>query len=306
MITNFNGKELLEKILPTVIEAVNYNGLDGDEIVVVDDASSDESVKMLAKSFPSVRVLKMEKNSGFQEASNRGISFCKNRLVICLNNDMMVKRDCSEQLAEHFKDQEVFAVSTRVLLWDKKTYLAGRRYARFEKGNFILKDEDCKRLSPTLFATGGGCMLDKEKLLKLGGFDKLYAPLYWEDIDLCYRALKRGYKVLYDPQVVFYHKHKATISEIMDQKSICGITARNSYLFIWKNITDKGYFLEHIKSIIPSLARNIVRGETRFPLSFVKALHKIRDVIKARRIERAEGVVSDMDVLKSVMLKHYT
>jgi len=298
MVTNFNGEALLRQILPSVLEAIRCNGL--GEVVVVDDAGSDGSVEMLKRDFPTVRVLELKQNVGFQEASNRGVEFCKNRLVICLNNDMKVESDCCERLAAHFDDPLVFSVSTRVLMWDKKTYLAGRRYPSFDKANFILNDEDAQSLSKTLFATGGGCMLDRDKFLDMGGFDGLYLPLYWEDVDLSYRAWKRGYTVLYDPSVVFYHKHQATIAEMMDASAIRSVTARNSYLFLWKNITDRKLFVKHLASIVPSLTRNLLRGETRFPAAFMRALLRLPMLVGRRRLEKAESVVADIEIMNKL------
>ncbi len=298
MITNFNGMELLEKILPSVMNAANYSP--GSEVVVVDDKSSDKSIEMLQDKYSSVRILALEKNVGFQQASNKGVEFCKNRLVICLNNDMMVNRDCCEALGRHFDDPKVFAVSTRVLLWDKKTYLAGRRYAEIKNGNLILNDEDCPVLAHTLFATGGGCMLDRDKFLKLKGFDKLYAPLYWEDIDLSYRAWKRGFTVLYDPSVVFYHKEKATIAELMTENSIRYMTGRNSYLFFWKNISDKTYFRQHISRLAPNLLKNILDQNYRFPVSFLKTLPRLPDTLMARKAEKKESSVNDMAIIENL------
>jgi len=303
MVTNFNGEGLLQQILPSVLEAARFSGFAGD-VVVVDDASSDSSVEMLKRNFPTVRLLELKKNVGFQEASNRGVEFCKNRLVVCLNNDMKVDSDCCERLAVHFDDPRVFSVSTRVLMWDGKTYLAGRRYPAFDKGNFILNDEDAHDLSETLFATGGGCMLDREKFLAMGGFDSLYLPLYWEDVDLSYRAWKRGYMVLYDPSVVFYHKHQATIAEIMDASAIRSVTARNSYLFLWKNMTDRKFFIKHLASIVPSLTRNLMRGEMRFPTAFMRALLRLPSVVSKRRLEKVESVVSDIEIMKKLGNEH--
>lgn len=285
VITNYNGRALLERCLPSVEAAAKaYDG--STEIILVDDCSTDDSREYVYEHFPRVQVFKPGQNLGFQGASNFGFQRAKNPVVISLNNDIEVTPSSFSQLAAHFIAPDLFAVSTKLLMWDRSTYLAGRRTGVFERGHFKLVDEEgAAAVRPTLFATGGACAFDRGKLLALGGFDPLFHPLYWEDIDLCYRAQKRGWTVMYDPGIVLYHKHRATIETLVEPDRLRQITARNSYLFLWKNMTDPLDWAAHLLFAPLWLLRDLVKGRWRFPVGFAMALWRLPQVYSSRRRE---------------------
>ncbi|MFH0925301.1 MAG: glycosyltransferase family 2 protein [bacterium] len=295
IVTNWNGRTYLEKVLPSIIEAVNYDKRE-HEILLIDDCSTDDSISFVQGRFPQIKIISTPQNLGFQKASNYGVAHSQSEIIISLNNDIILSQDCLHKLIPYFEDQDVFAVSTRVLLWDMKTYLAGKRTGIFKKGHLTLKDTDCHQRSYTLFATGGAAAFDKKKFLELRGFDSLYYPLYWEDIDICYRALKRGWKVLYDPDITMYHKHQATILKQIEGKKLKYITARNSYLFLWKNITDKNFIGNHIIYLPIFLIKNISNLEFRFWIAFFMALLKLPQILRRRTQCISEIKLSDKEV----------
>ena len=297
VITNYNGKELLKKCIPSVLEAISYSGRD-HEVILVDDASSDDSVNFVKKEFSYVKIIPLKENVGFQKASNEGVKQAKNEVVILLNNDILMEKDVIDKFLFHFENESLFSVSAKLFLWDKKTYLAGKREGIFKNGHFFLKDVDEKSLSYTLFSTGGAGAFRKSKFLELGGFDPIYYPLYWEDIDICYRAWKRGYYSLYDPEILMYHKHRATITKILTDRKLKIITARNSYIFLWKNITDEKLFLEHLIFCPLLLFKDLILGESRFIKAFFLALLKFSEILKKRNIEKKNVKLKDREVLK--------
>ncbi len=303
IITNYNGRVLLERCLPSVVsaaEAVSSSGA-SCEVLLVDDCSTDDSRDYVCEHYPSVAVYKPARNLGFQGASNFIFSKTKNPVVISLNNDIEVTPDSFCRLAEHFSDPTVFAVSTKIFLWDHTTYLAGRRVGVFEHGHFQLRDEEGNgSILPTLFATGGACAFDRGKLMALGGFDAIFHPLYWEDIDLCYRAWKRGWKVVYDPGIILYHKHRATIETLVEPDKLKQVTARNSYLFLWKNLSDWRAWAAHLCYAPLWLIRDMVRGRWRFPIGFVMALARLPQVVRSRLVERPVRRRGDRDVLTEI------
>lgn len=297
VITNYNGLGYLKKCLPTVRDAIEYAGGD-HQCIIVDDCSSDESVAYIRKNFPEFELRIPQQNLGFQKASNFGVKHAKHDIVIMLNNDIMLEKDNIVKLTAHFHDDSVFCVSTKVFMWDKTTYLAGKRTAIFEKGHITLKDDPGDtRVTDTFFATGGAAAFCKKKYEQLHGFDSLYYPLYWEDIDLCYRARKRGYKVLYDPNIVMYHKHQATITKMMNEDSIKYLTGRNSYLFLWRNVTSPQLIFQHIVWCPLFLMRDLLKFRTRFWISVVKALHYLPDVLLRRYYEKRIQRVKDEEIM---------
>src|SRR3954462_7651360 len=113
VIPNWNGRDLLEKYLPSVVEAMG-----GNEIIVVDNGSTDGSAEFLRAAFPSVRVLALPKNLGFGGGSNAGFRAATNDIVVLLNSDMRVAPDFLAPLLEGFRAPAVFAVSCQIFFRD--------------------------------------------------------------------------------------------------------------------------------------------------------------------------------------------
>ena len=124
--------------------------------------------------------------------------------------------------------------------------------------------------------------------MKLGGMDEmLLSPFYWEDVDLCYRAMKRGWSLLWEPNAKVVHEHEATTSKIpQDYKR--RIQERNQLILVWKNLTSTRLFRKHILGLVKRISRH--PGYLRI---VIMALMKIRGVIKARAREIKEGEISD-------------
>jgi len=302
IITNYNGKHLLSECLPSVIEAARRHD-HRDEVIVVDDRSSDGSQEYLAKQFPSVKLQANLANVGFQRATNIGAMIARFPIIVLLNNDVAVEPDSIARLCDCFERYDnLFAASAKLFGWDREKFLAGRRVAVFEQGHFHLRNEggDESRERLTLFATGGAAAFDREKFLELGGFDPIYHPLYWEDIDLSYRAHKRGWPVVYAPDAVMYHKHQATIAKTTGPKRMRLITARNSYIFLYKNVLDKNMLRQHLFWSLRFFIRDALRGEFRFQKAFFMTLPKLLQILKRRRAERRARLLPDMEVIRRI------
>jgi len=303
VIPNWNGKELLEKNLPPLIEALQYEK-GNHEIIIVDDASTDGSVEFIKNSYPQVRLIQLEKNRGFAIACNIGVSKSKNDIVFFLNSDVEVRKDFLKPLLIHFDDEKVFATSPKVLTEDKKTFAGGKNGAGFKLGLFwVHRDIDkgqIKNVSTSLFATAGSSAFAKRKFIKLGGFDELYRPFYWEDIDICYRAWKRDWKILYEPKSIVYHKHQSTIGKVLKQSQIECIHRKNKFLFMWKNIVDKKFLLQHFLLLPFNLLGALLLGRRQFIISFFKALRQIKEVLPERKKEKQFIKLTDREVLRTI------
>jgi len=303
IITNYNGKHLLKECLPSVLAAVKRRG-GRDEVILVDDRSTDGSLRFVAEHFPSVRIQANLANVGFQRASNIGAMIAHFPIIVLLNNDVAVEPDSITRLCHCFERYDnLFAASAKLFGWDRHSFLAGRRVAKFEQGHFRIQDVngDESRQRLTLFATGGAAAFDREKFLELGGFDPIYYPLYWEDIDICYRAHKRGWPVVYAPDAVMYHKHRATITKTTDRKRMRLITARNSYIFLYKNILDKGMLRQHFLWTLWFFVRDTLSGKFRFQRAFLTTIPKLLRILKRRRGEGREHRLSDRLVIERVL-----
>ena len=307
VITNWNGKFLLNECVPSVIEAVKFNG-GNHEIIIVDDASTDDSVIFVRYNYPQVRVIELKKNRGFGAASNTGVVESNNPIVILLNNDVVVKRDFITPLIEPFYDENVFAVGPKVL-WKNKNnqeiIYFGKAEAFFKYGMFRVKNprevdnDKMEHSSVSLYAGGGFAAFDKKKYLEIGGFDEIYYPFYVEDLDLSYCAWKRGWKVLYEPQSIVFHKHRVTIGKNFKKGFVKCIMKRNALIFVWKNITDKRFMVQHLLFLLFRLMLWIITGNTTYIKSLIYACEKLPEVLKARSKER-QYHLSDREIIKIV------
>lgn len=300
VITNWNGKELLQETLPTIIDAVNSDRDHDYEIIVVDDCSTDESVDFVRMNFPDVRVEKPPQNLGFQRACNFGVEKSQYDIVMLLNNDMKMDHTTLPSLIEHFRDNSVFAVSGKVYDWGRKNFLYGNRGGYFKFGHFWLYEKDEEDLSQTLFACGGAFMCDKKKYRELGGFSNVFHPLYYEEIDISYRALKRDWKVLYEPKSRIFHRVQSTITKQHKKRMIGYISGRNNYLFVWKNITDKRLILSSLFFTPLFLLRDLLRFKFRFWVSLSMAMKRLPLVFQERKREKSRIVYSDREILSRI------
>jgi GT2 family glycosyltransferase len=314
VLTSFNGLDNLRQCLPAVLEAAAHDGA-ADEILVVDDCSTDGSVEYLEREHPGVRVVALERRSGFLGAANAGFRAAKNHLVALLSNDMTPQPDFLSPLVPHFADPEVFAVSACLEAPDGHME-SGRTLGVFALGTMFLLNsaKGYRPLSamvrdgrddapvPTLF-TGGNALYDRDKVLELGGFDPLFHPFYWEDTDLCYRAWKRGWKVVFEPgSGVTHHQRLGTIRRNYDRHYIRTIRTRNRLLFLWKNLTDRIWLAQHMLALAFQLAGSWAFGRLYFYRSFAMALARLDEVLERRRrgAAGAAPVRGDREVLRAV------
>lgn len=282
IIPNFNGRELLEKNIPYVIKAKENPKNNIVEIIVIDDASSDDSINFLKKTFLGIKIIRHKKNRGFSCSVNTGVRMAKGDLVVLLNTDVIPDEDFLINTLVHFDDERVFGVSLheRGYSWAKGEFVEG--FVKHESGRAS------KKTHITFWVSGGSGVFRRYMWIKLGGLDeKLLSPFYWEDIDLSYRAHKRGYKVLWESESYVSHKHESTMSKL-SKRYVQRIRERNELLFIWKNITSKSLFKKHLMGLTKRVITH--PGYIRI---VIMALFKLSMVIKRRTEELRESKNSD-------------
>ncbi|MFH2118151.1 MAG: glycosyltransferase [Candidatus Paceibacterota bacterium] len=253
VIPTFKGRHLLEKYLPAVIDCLQS----GDELIVVEDTGPDDTVAWMRNRFkmktikaPTVGVkayrgmavdgskkidvllLENIKNQRFGETSNRGVRAAKHDLIFLINSDVAPRKTVLKYLLPYFQDKDVFAVGPLEIEHGKKS---GKNKLWFERGMFIHSKADHFRSGPTAWVSGGSGVFDKQKWLAIGGFDKLFYPAYWEDIDLSFQARKRGWKVLFEPKAVVDHNHETTNASVFGQQKMERMSWNNATKFVWKN-----------------------------------------------------------------------
>ncbi len=310
VVPNFNGRELLKLCIPSLERALDaYPG--GGEIVVVDDASSDGSAEWVKKAHTSVQVIAFPENRGFARASNRGIAEAKNRVVILLNSDIIVAPDFIGPLVEHLRDPDLFAVQPRLDTWKGDGLDLGLSMGHMENGYIRIWNEKetgnpryIDYPASNLYAVGGAMAFDKEKWDRLGGFDEIYYPFCWEDIDVSYRAWKRGWKVLYEPKSRVRHLHYGTISRFFAPEYKRVIEQKNELLFIWKNIHSPRLWKSHLANLPRLLLSALLTGNLAFYRAFWKALAEIGAAGRERKREIGSGRVTDEVVFSRSLLPY--
>ncbi|HEV8039334.1 MAG TPA: glycosyltransferase [Bryobacteraceae bacterium] len=301
VIPNWNGRDLLERYLPSILEALAGNP--DNEIILVDNGSSDGSAGMLAERFPTVRVLALDKNLGFGGGSNTGFRAAKNDIVVLLNSDMRVQPDFLLPLLDGFTDAQVFAVSCQIFFTDpsKLREETGLTQGWWENGGLRVRHRDDPAITdlyPCFYGGGGSCAFDRRKFLELGGFDELLHPFYLEDTDLGYLAWKRGWKVLYQPRSVVYHEHRGTIGKRFSQSQIDLVLKKNFILFCWKNIHEWPRLASHFFFTFAGAALSVFFGDSRERANLWgmwRAFLQLPQALSARSRARSLAAVSDTE-----------
>lgn len=260
IITTYNGRKLLEKNLPSVIAAMR----EGDELIIVDDESHDDSVAFLTaycalkqdECLPDqttgvqpddrlclkgkvgsidVFLIVNSRNQRFAESSNRGVKQAHNEVIILLNNDVSPRADFLNFLLPHFHESRVFAVGCKEIASADGNREYGRAVGWFERGFFVHKRADDQNGTDTAWVSGGSGAFRRSLWNEFDGFDVAYRPAYWEDIDLSFRAARRGYKVVFEPRAVVYHNHESTNTSVFGKEQMEVMAYKNQILFMWKN-----------------------------------------------------------------------
>ncbi len=311
VIPNWNGRDLLEKYLPSVIEALAGNP--ENEVVVVDNGSADGSVDFVHAAFPSVKVLALPRNLGFGGGSNAGFRAAKNEIVVLLNSDMRVDPGFLGPLLEGFADPDVFAVSCQIFFSDpnKVREETGLTQAWWQDGSLRVRhrnDPQITGLYPCFYGGGGSCAFDRAKFLELGGFDRLLEPFYLEDTDLGFLAWKRGWKVLYQPRSVVWHEHRGTIGKRFREDQIQAVLKKNFLLWCWKNIHEWPRLASHFCFAYAGALLAVVFGEV--PLrpnlaGFWRAFCQLPQAVRSRWMALSLARISDTEAFRRPLGGYY-
>ena len=304
VIPNWNGRDLLERYLPSVVQACAVNP--SNEIIVVDNGSADGSAEFVRSNFPQVKLVALERNLGFGGGSNTGVSAAKNDIVVLLNSDMRVEPGFLAPLLAGFTDNRVFAVSCQIRFADagKRREETGLTQGWWEEGGLRVRhriDDQIRDAYPCFYGGGGSCAFDRRKFLELGGFDPLLAPFYLEDTDLGYLAWKRGWKVLYQPRSVVHHEHRGTIGKRFTQAQIDAVLKKNFILFTWKNIHEWRRLASHFFFMYAGALVSVVFGDSPRRASMAglwRAFLQLPGAVRSRWRARALGEESDTEAFR--------
>lgn len=282
IIPAWNSEKLLRKNLPFVFKAAAQSSAD---IIVVDDHSTKDNTYNLLKSYnKKITLLRNDKTIGFAKSVNIGVSASKADFVALLNTDVVPSVDCFDKALKEF-DDDTFAIT---LNSDNSCAVASWNDGILE--HFRVNIEENVSKHPSLWASGGQGVFNREKWLLLDGMDPLYQPFYWEDTDLGFRAWKRGWKIYWLKTARVVHEHdESVIASNFTSTFIKQIALRNQILFIWKNITDSKLLYSHLLRL-PQLV-------FRYPRSFFSALIRLPRALASRPNIKKTSKLSDQEIL---------
>ena len=302
IVSSWNGRHLLETCLPRMLRAVAMAG-GGHEVIVVDDASSDDTVDFVRREFPQVRLVALRRNVRFASANNAAARVATGDVLVFLNNDMLVKADFLRPLLSAFEDPTVFAATARIEMaprWVGGGVVreTGLVRARFEDGFFVLEHEEpiWEERVRVVYAGGGSSAVRRDRFFELGGFDRVFRPFYFEDLDVSYRAQKMGWQVVYEPKSRMVHKHRQTNSpENFPGGYVDLMFGKNSLLFTWKVLTDADLIGQHFRALWRRLLRPA--AEPRMAAFFLRAAAQLPELLVKRHRARRSRALGDREAL---------
>ena len=295
VIPNYNGRILLPIVIPTVQKALLQTSLPC-EIILSDDCSTDDSVQSIKMLFPEVVLIVNEQNLGFSSTINRGIRQAKYRYVLLMNNDVKLEQDYFIHQLRYFDRADTFGVMGRIIGWDNVKIQDGAKYPRYHgckiktNGNYISQNPQKDHWLPSIYLSGANALIDRDKLLKLGGFNELFSPFYVEDYELSIRAWRLGWKCYYEHFSVCRHAESITIKSKSSKKFIRTVYNRNKMFLHALHLNGYNLVCWHIQLIGEVLLYSIV-GKFYYLKSFIQYLSKTKEVVRSRK--RLSSLIND-------------
>ena len=242
VILNWNGRKMLERFLPSVVEHSAPA-----EVVIADNGSTDDSLAFLSTHYPNLRVIAFDCNYGFAEGYNRALAQIEADYYVLLNDDVEVTPHWVEPVVAMMESDERVAVAQpKLLMYDQKETFEyagaaggfidryGYPFCRGRMFDKVERDEGQYEEACDLFWASGAAMFVKSAVWKkLGGLDGDFFA-HMEEIDFCWRVKNAGYRVRYCPEATVYHVGGGTLPKSSPRKTY--LNFRNNRALLYKNL----------------------------------------------------------------------
>ncbi len=253
------------------------------EIIIADNASTDGTVEWLQNNYPKCKIASLDKNYGYAGGNNRSVQFATGEVIVFLNNDakpdpnwLLELNECLTETQADILQPKIKAVKQPEFFeyagaaggyidWLGYPFCKGRLFDHIEKdmGQYDQTDQ-------IFWASGAALTIKKELFNDLGGFDETF-QFHMEEIDLCWRALRRGKNIFYSPKSIVYHLGGGSLSETSSTKTFYNY--RNSLFMLTKNI-EKYLFTKILFRLFLdgfSGVRFLLKGLPKHTLAIIKA-----------------------------------
>jgi len=316
VILNWNGKEILNTYLPSVIK-----NSDCAEIIVADNGSTDNSISFLKEDYPQVRIIDNKENLGFAEGYNKALKEVDADYYVLLNSDVEVTPLWINPIIELMeKDQSIACCQPKILSYLEKNkfeyagaaggyidylgypFCRGRVFNDTEEDKGQYDDE-----KEIFWATGASLFVRANIYNKLGGLDNDFFA-HQEEIDFCWRVKNAGYKVYYCPKSVCYHLGGGTLNKTSPFKTF--LNFRNNLYLLYKNLPKE----KQIKIFVLRLPLDIIAsfsflmqgkvGEFKAVFKAYIAFLKTKHLFKAKRTAIPNKNIKEI-YPKSIVLSYY-
>ena len=280
VILNWNGKQLLERFLPSVLAYSNEA-----TIYVADNASSDSSVAFVSEKFPTVKIIQNDKNGGYAQGYNDALKNLSEDIFVLLNSDVEVTENwLTPIITEFIKDSSVVAAQPKLMDLKNKEYFEyagaaggfidryGYPFCRGRIFDTLEKDTGQYNDTSEIFWASGACIFVRaNSFRKVGGFDEDYFA-HQEEIDLCWRLKNLGGKILFVGESKVFHLGGATLSSENPQKTFFNF--RNSLLNLVKNVSGNRVIgIVFVRMLLDGMAalQFLLKGKPNHFLAVLKA-----------------------------------
>ncbi len=280
VILNWNGKQLLEQFLPSVVQYSKEA-----TIYVADNASTDDTVAFVKAHFPDVKLVVNTTNTGYAGGYNEALQHIEADIYALVNSDIEVTENWLQPIIKTFQEESNTAIiQPKILDFKNKAYFEyagaaggyidqyGYPFCRGRIFNTLEKDQGQYDSNQDIFWASGACFFIRSTVYKeLNGFDASFFA-HQEEIDLCWRAINKGYSIKYLFESKVYHVGGATLEQGNPKKT--ELNFRNSLLMLTKNLPKKVLFrVLFIRILLDGIAgmKFLFEGQPKHTLAIVKA-----------------------------------
>lgn len=280
VILNWNGKQLLEQFLPSVVQYSKEA-----TVYLADNASTDDSVAFVKEQFPEVAIVINATNTGYAGGYNEALQHIEADVYALVNSDIEVTENWLQPIIKTFKEEPTTAIiQPKILDFKNKAYFEyagaaggfidqyGYPFCRGRIFNTLEKDLGQYDSNQKIFWASGACFFIRSSVYKeLKGFDTSFFA-HQEEIDLCWRAVNNGHTIKYLFESKVYHVGGATLQQGNPKKT--ELNFRNSLLMLTKNLPKKVLFrVLFIRMVLDGIAgmKFLLEGQPKHLLAVLKA-----------------------------------
>lgn len=268
VILNYNGRHHLEYLLPTALREAEIFGPDC-QVVVLDNRSTQDDVDWIARECPSVKVWLAPRNEylfSYNEYAKQSTA----DMLVLLNNDLKLCDKFLAPLLQHFQNENVFSVSATSRDWSDAAFTFGPMCLKTHHGDYYWNpDYERQVVCHTLFCSGGFMAVERKKFLEIGGFNHLYYPAYNEDLDLCFRAWRKGWRCIYEPRSRVLHREHGSWDSLTGGR-MSPLMLRGKLLFSWSTLPRSANPIEQSLYLFYKSWTKFLRGERWYLTTILK------------------------------------